>query len=143
MRILLALLYLFLIATPVVSQTSTQIICLEVSGVNAKTTGVTAIGTTSDNSLRFHPLFLLISVEAQSGTITAAASVRIGTNSPPDDIFGIFLTQLTTSTDQFKNDLTNLKTMLAPSTTVNLDITTAATGTGTQSITFRLFGFYA
>lgn len=113
-----------------------------VSGVNAKTTGATTIGTTASGTANFHPCFLVVESTASS-LITITSSLSVGTNSTSfNNIVPITVqTGLTAASLYFKTEVTVATAPVAPSTAIKVNITTGATGTS-QTISVTLFGYY-
>ena len=126
------------------SQLSPPLVCIETTGVSLKALATTAVGVTENGTRRFYPLWVVVSCDAATA-ITIGASVSVGTTNA-NEILGItVLTSVLTAnqllTVMAPSPTTPPQASIAPNTTLNVKVTTAATGT-TQTATVRVFGFY-
>lgn len=121
-------------------QKNANLVSYSITGIDLKATGATTIFTTDSGGDRFHPLFTLIEVTAQSG-LAIGSTYSIGTNaSSYNDILTSAVSGIT-SNKMLPTAMSALTDSVAPGTAVKINISVAATGTsGTCSAS--VIGFY-
>src|SRR5947207_1682978 len=99
-------------------------------GIDAKTLGATAIGTTENGTRRFYPLYLIVNCSA-ANTVAVVAALSIGTNSTAfDNLLAITaLTGLTTANMSIQVPIVLATGTIAANTSVSVKLTTVATAT--------------
>lgn len=120
-----------------------QLTNLTVTGINAKTTGSTAAGTTMDGSLRFFPAFVLVECTAAS-SVTGVCSISVGSNSGSwNNIIPITSQTGVNAANIFLvTNVAGAISSIPPNTPIDVDITTGATATS-QTISVSVYGYYA
>lgn len=113
-----------------------------VTGIDAKTTGATLIGTTRNTGERFYPVFIVVRT-ATADTVLAVASGSVGTNSTDyNNVVPITaLTNLTTANLYLRWDITTATASIAANTGVYFKVTTGSTATA-HTIDVHLVGYY-
>lgn len=121
-------------------QKNANLITYVVTGIDLKTTGATTIFTTDSGGDRFHPLFTIIEVTAQSG-LAVGSTYSIGTNaSSYNNILASAVSGIT-SNKMLPTAMSALTDSIAPETAVKINISVAATGTS-GSCSVSVIGFY-
>jgi hypothetical protein len=126
---------------------TSQLVCLERSGIDTKTVAATTIQTTENGTRRFHITSINITIDSQSGSITGVATISVGTVGPAytDLQTAGALTGLTAQDKLLNVAITTgaVRSTIAPNTAVVINISVGAVGAGaTQTLAVRVFGFY-
>jgi len=115
----------------------------EQTGIDGKTTGATLIGTTPNNGLTFHPMFVTVKVTAATA-ILAVASVSVGqTGASYSDIMAIAPITGLTAANKMINFTVGLSAIdaIAANTGIYVNVTTGATAT-TCTLSVAVHGYY-
>lgn len=113
---------------------------IQVSNIDGTVVATSTIGVTVAGS-RFVPLYVNVQLQSTTG-FAVVASFSIGTNAGVDNILPITaLTGISSANLMINLPLVALISTVAPSTTISVKITTAATAT-TYVLRVGLLGYY-
>lgn len=120
-----------------------QTIRFSATGINAKNTGATTIGTTPNNGKQFIVTRVIVECTAASA-ISVAPVVSVGQNSASYNDIATAVAALVVgaNTVNIAAPLAGVAVSVAPNTAIKANVSVAATGTS-QTLNVHVEGFYS